>query len=141
MSDSGVLTQVTLVSGAALPLASVGATVALHRDGPTTNRDGFITASGEGLTLCQVDGAGAVTQLDTIAGHGVTALDVGTYRDATYLLAGNDVTRSVKVIEVGADDSLTEVSTYSLQGAAFSAMSRLSNRLQWMAFGWSWSWS
>ena len=90
---------------------------ALHLDGLTSNRDGFISASGDGLTLWQVDGTGAVTQLDNIAGNGVTSLDVGIYRDGTYVLAGDGATRTVKVVEVGSDKQLTLVSTYNLQDA------------------------
>ena len=119
LSDSGVLTQVDLVSGAIHPLAGVGVVASLHLDGQTTNRDGFITASMEGLTLWQVDGTGAVAQLDNIAVNGVTSLDIGSYRDGEYLLAGDGSTRSVKVVEVGTDNQLTLVSTYNLQDAGF----------------------
>ena len=70
------------------------------------------------MTLWQVDGAGAVAQLDNIAGNGIASLDVGSYRDGTFIQAGNGATRTVTVIEV-AGDQLTQTSTYNLQGAGF----------------------
>ena len=120
LSDAGTLTRTLLLNAPSLPLSGLTDITSFNLNSGAPNvRDGFLTANfGEGLTLWEIGGTGTPTQLDNVAVNSINSVNVGTYRHGTFLLAGSNSNRTVKVVEV-AGNQLTEVSTFNLQSAGF----------------------